>query len=155
MRLLRTTDPPLVVATTAQVAAVSFPETKGREIVRLRSDGRCEVVVPNVCLGEAHTMHHRLKRSHGGDWNPANILHVCGDGTRGCHGWIEAHPKLANEHGLWLRAGEDPEETSVYMRWVSIKSWYVLDAEGLMIWDSCEFERLPDGASKPLSFTRR
>jgi hypothetical protein len=33
-------------------------------------------------------MHHRRFRSQGGPWTPSNILHLCGDGTRGCHGRI-------------------------------------------------------------------
>lgn len=54
-----------------------------RGIVKIRSDGWCEI------CGEqrAETMHHRLTRKFG-PWSPSNIVHLCGDGTRGCHGRV-------------------------------------------------------------------
>ena len=119
---------------------MSFPEPLGREIVKTRSGGRCEAAIENVCMGQAQTVHHRLKRSHGGGWNPSNLLHLCGDGTIGCHGWIEVHPRLANEKGMWLFAGEDPLETACHMRWENLRSWYVLDDQGLLHWDTYDFE---------------
>ncbi|MEV6879142.1 hypothetical protein [Amycolatopsis sp. NPDC051128] len=51
--------------------------------MRERSSGLCE-----ICgLARADTMHHRLTRKYG-PWDPTNIVHLCGDGTRGCHGRI-------------------------------------------------------------------
>lgn len=132
---------------------MSFSEARARAIVAERSGGRCEVMVPNVCLGNAASMHHR--RKEGRLWNPSNILHTCGDGTRGCHGWIEAHPTLANEYGLWLFAGELPAETAVQMRWENLISWFILDDEGVLHFDSTEFNPIPKGAAAPLSFSRQ
>lgn len=63
-------------------------EKKSRAIVKQRSGGICELRIPEVCLGLAHSMHHRRKRSQGGPWSPSNMIHTCGDGTRGCHGLI-------------------------------------------------------------------
>lgn len=37
------------------------------------------------------TLHHLVPRSLGGDDVPDNLVPVCGHGTRGCHGLIEAH----------------------------------------------------------------
>ena len=128
---------------------MSFSEERGRAIVKERSGGRCEAAIRNVCLGDAASVHHRQKRSHGGTWAPSNLLHVCGDGTIGCHGWIEAHPQRANEGGLWLFAGEDPAETSVYMRWENLKSWYLLDDEGILHWDGTDFQPLTYSWASP------
>lgn len=119
---------------------MSFPEAKARDIVAQRSGGRCEVVIPNVCLGVAASVHHR--RKEGRAWNPGNLLHVCGDGTIGCHGWIEAHPAKAMEQGLWLRTGESPADTSAHMRWEDQRSWWFLDDEGLLHWDESDYEPL-------------
>lgn len=54
-----------------------------KEIVRERSSGCCEI------CGErrGESMHHRLTRKFG-PWSPSNIVHLCGDGTRGCHGRV-------------------------------------------------------------------
>lgn len=127
----------------------AFPEARARAIVAERSGGRCEAVIEGVCLGRAHSMHHR--RKPGRLWNPSNLLHLCGDGTRGCHGWIEAHPTKANELGLWLMNGDGmPSEVSVQMRWESLKSWFVLDDEGSLEWDTHDYEALdaPDHAAR-------
>ena len=40
-----------------------------------------------VCGGTNPTSHHVVKRSQGGTKGP--VLHLCGDGTRGCHGLAE------------------------------------------------------------------
>lgn len=132
---------------------MSFPEAKARDIVRERSGGRCEAAVEHVCIGQAQSIHHRKKRSHGGTWAPSNLLHVCGDGTMGCHGWIEAHPKKANYEGLWLFEGEDPLTTSVHMRWMFERSWWYLDDEGLLHWDESDYEPITLSLAAPQALT--
>jgi hypothetical protein len=42
-----------------------------------------------VCGAPYPTEHHPVPRSAGGHDGP--VLHLCGDGTRGCHGLAEAH----------------------------------------------------------------
>lgn len=37
------------------------------------------------------TLHHLVPRSLGGDDFEDNLVPLCGDGTTGCHGLIEAH----------------------------------------------------------------
>jgi hypothetical protein len=32
---------------------------------------------------------------------PSNVVTLCGTGTTGCHGWVEAHREQATEQG-WL-----------------------------------------------------
>lgn len=117
-------------------------EAEARRIVRERSEGICEIVVPDVCLKRAAGVHHRLKRGQGGPWSPSNLLDACGSGTTGCHGYTEAHPTWAIGEGLWLMRGNDPREISVHMRWVNAKSWWLLDDEGMLEWDEADFEPL-------------
>jgi hypothetical protein len=81
-----------------------------RPLVEERSHGMCEIRLPQVCQGRATNIHHRLPRGAGGTNSKANLLHLCGSGTTGCHGWVESHRKEAYELGLLLRRGENPEE---------------------------------------------
>lgn len=85
-------------------------EADARRIVAERCGGRCE-----RCGASEYTVHHRRKRSQGGPWLPSNLLAVCGHGTAGCHGLIEANPTWANGQGLWLFAGEVPDQTPVIL----------------------------------------
>lgn len=80
-------------------------------MVIARAGGRCE-----RCDGIGITMHHRKKRSQGGDWIPSNIVALCGDGTRGCHGWVEANPNDAEFEGWHVRPWDDPAEVKVKYR---------------------------------------
>lgn len=118
-------------------------EEKARNIVRLRANGVCEAAIPNVCWGSHDTVHHRKKRRYADvRWVASNLLAVCGNGTMGCHGYIEAHPTWAEEEGYWLRAHDDPREVSVHMRHHSQRSWWLLDDDGMLEWDGADFEDL-------------
>lgn len=68
---------------------------KARKVVLKRSDGRCEAHLKG-CQGEAHHVHHILRRSQGGKHEESNLLSVC---TR-CHDFIHANPKEASEKNL-------------------------------------------------------
>lgn len=51
---------------------------------------------------------HRVARGMGGTrWpginRPGNLITLCGSGTTGCHGWIEAHPDWSQAHGYSVR----------------------------------------------------
>lgn len=109
-------------------------EAQCRTIVRGRSGGVCEIQIPGVCTGQAQSCHHRRKRSHTGMWVPSNILDACGDGTRGCHGWVESHPEQAQERGLWLIGSESPQFTPVVISWRGIIDWYILTDSGGLKW---------------------
>lgn len=91
-------------------------EKRGREAVKQRSGGVCEVGIPEVCMGRGHTIHHRKNRSQGGTWAPSNLLHLCGDGTRGCHGWITEHPATSYIRGWAVRGHRNPSEVPVRYR---------------------------------------
>lgn len=54
------------------------------------------------------TVDHRLNRSQGGTWDMWNLQRLCGDGTRGCHGWVTGNPASAVAQGFAVPAGRDP-----------------------------------------------
>lgn len=83
-------------------------------------------------MGES--MHHRRKAGQGGLWTAANIVHVCGDGTVGCHGYLEANPATARKRGLWLYTGQLPLVTAANMVFRGLTAWYLLDDEGSITW---------------------
>lgn len=75
-------------------------------VIHSRSGGRCEVQSPECLAGPGgelsrlpryrRSLHHRRPRGKGGtrraDVNSiAGLLDVCGDGTTGCHGYVERH----------------------------------------------------------------
>lgn len=75
----------------------------------------CQLRIPGVCLGRATNTHHRRPRQMGGSRDPvvedpANHLHLCGDGVRGCHGYVESHRAEAYEKGWLVHSWEDPRE---------------------------------------------
>lgn len=90
-------------------------EAKGRRAVLARCGGRCE-----RCGTPGYTVHHRRKKSQGGLWDSSNLLALCGSGTTGCHGWVEANPRSAMDLGFWLENGEKSADTAVWLwrRWV-------------------------------------
>lgn len=101
-------------------------ERECRRIVTERAQGRCE----RCGFYRPLTMHHRRKRSQGGPWSPANIVAVCGHGTLGCHGRVEAQPAEANAEGFWLMAGEPPHTPLRYRG-----HWAVLTDDGRVEFD--------------------
>jgi hypothetical protein len=128
----------------------SFRETVYRLLVAERSQHSCEIAIPGVCRGAMTSVHHR--RKEGRDWAPSNLLAACGDGTTGCHGWVEAHPEAAREEGLWLFTGDgEPHEVAVHMRWMNLRGWYVLDDEGMLEWDGGELEGLWEHATREMT----
>ncbi|SDL15101.1 hypothetical protein SAMN05428985_11071 [Nocardioides sp. YR527] len=45
---------------------------------------------------------------------PANLITLCGSGTTGCHGWVEANPTMGRHLGLSVsRYGLPPAEVPV------------------------------------------
>jgi hypothetical protein len=61
------------------------------------------------------TLHHRKKRSQGGEWSLSNCVMLCGHGTSmdRCHSWCEDHPNEAELEGWHVRPWQDPEDTPV------------------------------------------
>lgn len=91
-------------------------ERRGRNIVKKRDRGvcvKCRRVDP--VWGVNHD--HRLNRSQGGDWSPANGQLLCGSGTTGCHGWVTTNPEVACAEGWAVPGWADPA-TYPGRRWV-------------------------------------
>lgn len=90
-------------------------EKRTRRIVKERSGGLCE-----LCGAIGHSAHHRKNRGQGGSWSPSNIVWLCGDGARGCHGWVTTHPELARGAGFhvpwWETPAQIPVESLVHGR---------------------------------------
>lgn len=97
-------------------------ESKARPIVYERSGGICER------CGErrANTVHHRKNRSQGGTWDPSNLLHLCGDGVRGCHGVVTNTRREYYGAGWCVRRDNDPADLAVFYR----NRWVFLDDTG-------------------------
>lgn len=65
-------------------------KTEWIEFHEWRSEQRCW-----VCGARATNTHHILPRSQGGDDRLENFAPLCGSGTTGCHGLIEARDREA------------------------------------------------------------
>lgn len=81
------------------------PSAATVELVRERDAHRCA-----RCAGWGPlSTQHRVARGMGGSrrWaginRPGNLLTLCGDGVRMCHGWVEDHPAWAERHGWSVR----------------------------------------------------
>lgn len=82
-----------------------WDERGTREACKNRSGGVCEFCMTT----RATEMHHRKSRGVGGEWHPANILHLCS----GCHAYITHHPEWSYQLGLMVRSYDDPAEIAV------------------------------------------
>jgi hypothetical protein len=92
-----------------------WDEVSTRQAVGNRSGGRCE-----YCGAIAMDMHHRLARSQGGLWSPANILHLC----RADHDDFTFHRReLGYELGILVHRNQIPADVPVEtpggLRWLS------------------------------------
>lgn len=100
-----------------------------RDVVLLRSRGRCEVGVTDACRArgrrldspEGTNQHHRHPGGMGGSKRAEihaaeGLLQVCGQGnTSGCHGWIESNRTAAKERGWLVDRGQDPADVPVVL----------------------------------------
>lgn len=104
------------------------PTAAQRRTVTARAGWRCEIC--GTVLGwpdgsggtwcAPHSFHHRRPRGMGGttrpDANsPANLLLLCGTGTTGCHGRVEANRAAAHQLGWLLHQTEDPTQVPAYV----------------------------------------
>ncbi|AEJ94029.1 HNH endonuclease [Mycobacterium phage JuicyJay] len=97
-------------------------EKQCREIVRNRADDLCE----RCGSGGGLTLHHRRNRSQmpkSRHWEVANASYLCGDGTRGCHGWATVNPRAAAKEGWHVKPWEEPADIPVRYRgeWVLLR----------------------------------
>lgn len=77
-----------------------------RKVVLARDDYQCL-----RCLGEAHHVHHRLRKGAGGTldetikYGLANCVSLCAS----CHREIHASPEISYSQGWLVRFSDDPE----------------------------------------------
>lgn len=98
-----------------------------RQAVLQRDEGICQRCGA-WCANVPSSVHHRLPRRSGGrsglaliaSYDMANLVLVCGDGVRLCHGDIERQRDLARDDGWLLYEIEDPAAVPVltYRGWL-------------------------------------
>lgn len=82
---------------------------------------RCERCGSNDRL----THHHRVKRSHGGEHRPSNVVVLCGS----CHPWIEGHDVEAVSEGWAVHHPTDPATVPVFHKAMNMR--VLLDDVGM------------------------
>src|SRR5690625_4137069 len=95
------------LATSAPHATDMDDEEQTRRIAGLRAKGMCEKCAQPGQLDAAH----RVARSRGGPWTPANILMLC----RACHQHNHQHPEQAYAGGWHLRTNANPTREPVLL----------------------------------------
>lgn len=86
-----------------------------RAIITERDRGHCARCGVTAGL----TFQHRINRGMGGTSDPvisspANGILLCGSGTTGCHGWVEANPEAAEKLGYAVPTYLDPATVPVW-----------------------------------------
>lgn len=114
------------------------PTQAVRDLVYARDGMACTLCGSTYPL----TLQHRRARGMGGTLrpetnSPAALVVLCGSGTTGCHGLIEAQPDLARARGY--RVGQYVDPADVPILWHG--SWRFLTAEGRAV---------PIGATCPI-----
>jgi|SRR6516164_2209433 len=110
-------------------------ERKCRSLLRERAGGMCERCGRYGGL----TLHHRRKKSQGGQFTPANCVMLCGSGTTGDHGWVEGNPNDAEWEGFHVRPWRDPAAAAVKYR----GRWVFLTEDGKVEYESGRGELAP------------
>lgn len=109
-----------------------------RTLVRARDEQRCQMCGRWLWESGSYSVHHRLNRGRGGSalLERASILiHLCGDGVLGCHGWVTNHPEAAAQTG-WLLPRNNPDIDPTREPILTFEGWRILDDQGG--WTSCE-----------------
>lgn len=80
-----------------------------------RADGKCESCGEELFGRRSieYSIHHRKRRSQGGDNRLSNLVALCGHGTSGCHGACHSEVAQARLAGFLILSTEDPAETPV------------------------------------------
>ena len=106
-----------------------------RYAVYSRDQFRCQRCGDLIDEGMPFSLHHRKPRRMGGrqgaaaveSYDMANLITVCGNGVRRCHGDIEADRSQASDDGWLLRELEDPRTTPLIRYdghwWLAGDSW--------------------------------
>ena len=92
---------------------------KTRQIVLDRDEYRCQRCGEYVGPFGEYSIHHRRPRGMGGTKRPetdlpGNLVVLCGSGTTGCHGQVEADRLRATAAGFLVSQHADPELIPVH-----------------------------------------
>lgn len=98
---------------------VSREERLGRKLLRIRSEGLCEMCGRHP----ATDAHHRKGRSQGGTWEITNLLHLCHQD----HMAVTVNPALACSRGWSVRSTDDPAAVPA---WLAGKGFTYLNPDG-------------------------
>lgn len=98
---------------------VTSEERKARKLLRARSGGECELHGGH----SATEAHHRQNRSQGGQWDVANLMHLCHD----AHVFVTVNPQAAREQGWAVPSHRDPAQVPV---WLAGRGYVLLTEHG-------------------------
>lgn len=104
---------------------------EARDIVRRRDGHRCQMCGASV-LNIPSSVHHRINKGAGGSAKlerPSLLVRLCGDGVRGCHGWVTNEPRMAGLTG-WLLPKNNPDIDSTREPLLTYAGWVLLDDAG-------------------------
>lgn len=112
------------------MARNTAPSASTVKLIRERDNWTCA----RCGAGSNLSTQHRVARGMGGTRGPginlpSNLLTLCGSGTTGCHGLVEAHPTWAQAHGWSVRRTQDPAAVPVWT-W---RGWVQLDNAGALV----------------------
>lgn len=106
------------------------PSQGTRAAVIRRDNYRC-VRCGRMMGSSPFSIQHRKARGMGGTTDPqinspSNLILLCGDGVRGCHGWVESNREEARESGWGIHSWDDPTDMPVQY----LDGIYYLDHDG-------------------------
>lgn len=95
-------------------------------------EGECCAACGRYCTLDVHSVHHRRTKGSGGSKLPdtnavQNLLLLCGDGVRYCHGYVTDHRTFGETLGFRVPQGHDPLLRPVL---TARNGWVFLTAEG-------------------------
>lgn len=110
---------------------------KTRRLVIERDGGMCQWC-GELVRSDDYSLQHRRARGMGGSKDPvssspSNAVLMCGSGTTGCHGFVEANPVVAEGRGFRVRQGADPRHVPL---WSWRGEWWFLLPDGSRV--ECE-----------------
>lgn len=88
----------------------------------------------------AESMHEIVFRSQGGRISKKNSIAVCGDGVRGCHGYMQRHEISVSDDGrgaegiLWF----DPFYSESAAEWLGIKAGRTIESPVMVEMEAAE-----------------
>jgi hypothetical protein len=88
---------------TARNVPPELSEAVGKALVKARALGLCE----GCGLVDGQSWSHRIPKGVGGLWSASNGLWLCGSGTTGCHGRLEAARRAHRPLGWDVQRGRD------------------------------------------------